>query len=178
MEGRTVTTSPDSPPPADDARGTLGVGPDGAWQIRFERRLRHSPERVWDALVDPEQQDRWVPGVRIEAVAGGAVRYDFGDEGVADGVVLGVEPPFALEHTWRWPGEPESTVRWEVRPAEDGAVLVLMHRALRQAPAVDYCTGWHTMLDALRAFLDGGDPAELTPDWEALAQVYGELASR
>lgn len=173
-----MTTAPDAPPPADDRRGTFGVDDDGAWQVRFERRLSHRPDRVWQALVDPDQQDRWVPGVRIEAVVGGAVRYDFGDEGVADGVVLAVEPPVALEHTWRWPGEPESTVRWELSPAGDGTVLVLLHRPLRPEPAVDYCIGWHTMLDALAIHLGGGDVAALEPDWAGLAATYGELAGR
>ena len=26
---------------------------EGGWELRFERRLRHSPERVWAALTTP-----------------------------------------------------------------------------------------------------------------------------
>lgn len=167
----------DAPPRPDDARGTLGMGPDGTWQIRFERHLPHSAERVWAAITDPEQQDRWVPGVRIEARVHGAVAYDFGDEGRVDGEVLAVDPPTSIEHSWRWPGEPDSVVRWEVRPEGDGSVLVLLHRPLRPEPAVDYCAGWHAMLDSLAVHLDGGEPADLTPDYEQLTGWYAAQAT-
>jgi uncharacterized protein YndB with AHSA1/START domain len=160
-----------APPGAlDDRRGTLGVGPDGEWQIRFERRLPHPPERVWAALVDGDQQDHWVPGVRIHARVGGPVVFDFDDEGKAEGEVLAVDPGRALEHTWLWPGEPHSTVRWEITPDGEGSLLVLLHRPLRPDPAVDYAAGWHGMLDALAVHLDGEDPP--VPDYSALYETY------
>jgi uncharacterized protein YndB with AHSA1/START domain len=165
-----VTEHPDDSPAVDDRRGTLGVGPDGQWQIRFERRLSHPPQRVWDSLVDVDQQDRWVPGVRIHARVGGPVVFDFAAEGRAEGEVLLVEPPRALEHTWLWPGEPPSTVRWEIAPDGDGSLLVLLHRPLRPEPSVDYAAGWHAMLDALATHLDGGEPTE--PDYGALYESY------
>jgi uncharacterized protein YndB with AHSA1/START domain len=166
------TTTEDRQPPADDPRGTLGVGEDGQWQIRFQRRLRHSPERVWAALTDPTDQAAWAPGVTIDATEGGAVVFDFGDEGRADGRVLAADPPRVLEHTWLWPGEPESTVRWELSADGDGTLLVLWHRPVREEPAVSYCTGWHAMLDALAVLLDGGDPGGLSPDYDELFMLY------
>jgi uncharacterized protein YndB with AHSA1/START domain len=165
-----VTEHPDAAPASDDRRGTLGVGPDGAWQIRFERRLPHPPARVWDALVDLDQQDRWVSGVRIHAQVGGRVVFDFDAEGRAEGEVLVVDPPRALEHTWLWPDEPPSTVRWEISPDGDGSRLVLLHRPLRPEPAVDYAAGWHGMLDSLATHLAGGTPGE--PDYAALYESY------
>jgi uncharacterized protein YndB with AHSA1/START domain len=165
-----VTEHPDAAPATDDRRGTLGVGPDGQWQIRFERRLRHPPARVWDALVDVDQQDRWVPGVRIHARVGGPVVFDFDADGRAEGEVLLVDPPRALEHTWLWPGEPPSTVRWEISADGAGSLLVLLHRPLRPEPAVDYAAGWHAMLDALATHMAGGVPGE--PDYAALYESY------
>ncbi|TKG72338.1 SRPBCC family protein [Prauserella endophytica] len=156
--------------PLDDLKGTIGLGPDGAWQIRFERRLRHSPERVWQALVDPDEQGRWLPGVTIDARVGGVAVYDFGEEGRAEGTVRAVEPPSVLEHSWSWPGEEDSVVRWELRAEDDATVLVLLHRPVRPEPAVHYCLGWHVMLDALDAHLGGGEPAE--PDYDHLASLY------
>lgn len=170
--------NPDAPEPADDRRGTFGVGPDGGWQIRFERHLRHAPERVWQALVDPAQQDRWMPGVRIEAAPGGAVVFDFGDEGRADGEVVAIEPPAVLEHSWLWPGEPPATVRWEVRPEGTGTHLVLLHRPVRPEAAVDYRAGWHAMLDTLDVYVSGGDPADHAPDYERLYALYRAEAAR
>lgn len=162
----------DSVPAADDRRGTLGVDPGGEWQVRFERRIRHAPDRVWASLVDVEQQAVWVPGVQIHARVGGPVVFDFGPEGRAEGKVLVVEPPRVLEHTWIWPGEPSSTVRWEIAPDGTGSIVVLWHRPVRPGPAVDYATGWHVMLDALELHLDGGDPAAVEPDFAGLHELY------
>jgi uncharacterized protein YndB with AHSA1/START domain len=173
-----VTENLDGPPARDDRRGTVGVGKDGGWQVRFERRLPHSPEQVWASLVDVDQQDRWVPGVRIHARVGGPVVFDFGDEGRAEGEVLVAEPPRVLEHTWLWPDELPSTVRWEITPDGDGSLLVLLHRPVRPEPAVDYCTGWHVMLDALAVHLDGGDPGAEEPDFGALYETYTAAAPR
>jgi uncharacterized protein YndB with AHSA1/START domain len=164
----------DRAPRADDRRGTLGTGEDGAWQIRFERRLRHAPERVWQALADAGQRAAWLPGVTIDPTTGGPVLFDFGPEGRAGGEVLTAEPPRLLEHTWTWPGEPPAVVRWEITPADDGSLLVLLHRPLRGEPAVDYCTGWHAMLDGLAGHLDGTEPAD--PDFARLAELYTGLA--
>ncbi|WP_159029968.1 SRPBCC family protein [Streptomyces marincola] len=168
-------TDMDLAPAADDRRGTLGVGQDGAWQIRFERRLAHAPERVWAALAEPEQRARWMPGVTLDAAPGGTARYDFGEEGAAEGRVLVADPPHRLEHTWRWPGEPEAVVRWEITPEGEGSLLVLLHRPLAAEPAVHYCVGWHAMLDGLGAHLAGDTPAE--PDYAALAEGYARAAS-
>jgi uncharacterized protein YndB with AHSA1/START domain len=155
-----------------DTRGSLGLGPDGAWQIRFERRLPHSPTRVWAALTDPEEQRHWLPGVTLTPRVGSPVVYDFDAEGTAEGTVLVVDPGRRLEHTWSWPGEPESRVRWELTPDGTGTLLVLLHRPLRPEPAISYCTGWHAMLDALPVHLDGGDPETLEPDYAALYDLY------
>ena len=63
-----------------------------------------------------------------------------------------------------------------VGPDGDGSVLVLLHRPVRPEPAVDYCTGWHVMLDALAVHLDGGDPGAGEPDFAALHETYSAAA--
>jgi uncharacterized protein YndB with AHSA1/START domain len=148
------------------------MGSSGDFEVRFERRLSQPPSRVWDSLVDPDQQALWVPGVRFEARVGAPVLFDFGDEGRAEGEVLAVDPPQMLEHTWLWPGEPSSTVRWQLDAVDGGTLLVLLHRPLRSEPAVDYCTGWHVMLDALDAYVDGRDPHASVPDFAGLYEQY------
>lgn len=159
----------------DDRHGTVGLDDGGAVQIRFRRRLRHAPDEVWAGLVDPARQTLWMPGCTFEALVGAPVLFDFGDEGRAEGEVLVVDPPRLLEHTWIWPGEPLSTVRYELEPAGGGTLLTLTQRPVGAAPAIDYCTGWHVMLDALGEHLAGRDPNAEPPDFERL---YGEYASR
>jgi uncharacterized protein YndB with AHSA1/START domain len=145
-------------------------------RIRFSRRLPHPAAVVWSALAEPAQQQRWLPGVTIDATEGGTVTFDFGEDETAEGAVLAAEPGRLLEHAWLWPDEPESTVRWELAEDADsngeGTTLSLCHQPVRLAPAADYGAGWHVTLDALAVHLTGGDPAELSPDHEALHALY------
>jgi uncharacterized protein YndB with AHSA1/START domain len=161
----------------------FGVGrltsTENGWRITFERRLPHPPAAVWAALAEPAQQQRWLPGVTIDPVENGTVVFDFGGDGTAEtaeGVVLAVERGRLLEHTWLWPDEPPSTVRWELTPDGDTARLVLRHDLVSREPAADYGAGWHTMLDALAVHLDGGDPGELSPDYDELYELYTSLS--
>jgi len=156
----------------DDALGTIGLGDDGTVQVRFRRHLPHPVEQVWASLVDPAQQATWMPGCTFEARAGAPVLFDFGDEGRAEGEVLVAEAPTLLEHTWLWPGEPRCTVRYELEPVDGGTVLTLTQRRVAPEPAVDYCTGWHVMLDALTHRLDGNDPGAVEPDFAGLYRIY------
>lgn len=168
---------PETAPPSHDpdgGLGSLGLGPDGGWQVQFQR---HPPERVWAALSEPAQQAQWMPGVTIDARVGGAVLFDFEEEGSATGEVLMADAPRSLEHTWLWPDEPTSAVRWELEPDGDGGTrLVLLHKPVRQGPASDYAAGWHIMLDALRLHLDGEDVAATESDYAALITVYSQIA--
>ena len=51
---------------------------DGRWQLRFTRRLAHPPERVWRALVDPEELDAWFPTtIEGECAPGAPLRFRF-----------------------------------------------------------------------------------------------------
>lgn len=152
-------------------RGTLGVGPEGVFRIRFERVLAHSPERVWAWITDPERLERWLPGCAVDARVGGAVRFDFGDEGAATGVVSEAVPPGdpgVLAHSWCWEGVPDSVVRWTLEAAPEGTLLTLVHGELSPEPAADFATGWHVMLDAL-ALAAGGEPTDAA--WGAAGEV-------
>lgn len=153
-------------------RGRLEPGADGRWHIHFSRHLAHPPERVWAALTEQAQQQRWLPGVTIAAVAGGPVVFDFGEDEIREGTVLAAEPGRLLEHSWQWPDEPGSTVRWTLDPAGAGTVLGLGHAPIRREAAVDHGVGWHVMLDALAVHLAGGDPADLVPDHDHLYSLY------
>lgn len=153
-------------------RGTIEPGEGGQWRIRFSRRLPYPSSRVWSALVEPAQQERWLPGVTIDATEGGPVVFDFGEDETAEGKVLAVEPGRLLEHTWLWPDEPESAVRWKLTEEAGETVLALRHEPVRREPAADYGAGWHAMLDALAVHLSGGDPSELTPDYDELYDLY------
>ncbi|WP_159622070.1 SRPBCC domain-containing protein [Ruania rhizosphaerae] len=165
----------------DSARGTLGIGEDGTFRIRFERHLPHRPDRVWAWLTEPDLLQQWLPGCRIEPEVGSAVRYDFGEEGSATGTVTTVEPPAAdgagcLIHGWVWEGVPESEVVWALVPADGGTLLTLTHREVLPEPAAEFAVGWHVMLDALTLAADGS-PEPVESAWANLEQVAAYYAS-
>jgi len=129
---------------------------DGARRgVRFERLYKATAEELWSALTRPEQLARWLTHATLEATAGGQVRFDFGDDGDCTGEILVWDPPQTLEYEWRFAGEDESVVRWELHDAEGGTLLVLDHRRLGADQATGYAAGWHAHLDVLEGYLAG-----------------------
>ncbi|HLU64873.1 MAG TPA: SRPBCC family protein [Kofleriaceae bacterium] len=159
---------------------------DGRYRLRFERRLAHPIERVWQMVTDPDGLARWFPArVSYEALAvGAALRFEFeapqleqaraaGMEDlpplVTGGVIREVDPPRVL--AFEWDGEP---IRVELEPDGEGCRLVFTHIFDRdEAQAPRNATGWHICLEGLEAALAGraapGDErqAELLPQYQA-----------
>jgi uncharacterized protein YndB with AHSA1/START domain len=131
----------------DEAGGTV---------LRLERVLRHPPERVWEALTEPGAQSSWHPTpAEFEPAAGGAVRYSAeGDvPDMPDGEVTEWDPPRVLAHTWG-----EDRLRWELRPHDEGCLLILTQTFEDRFKAARDAAGWHVCLDALVAALAGETP--------------------
>ena len=121
--------------------------------VRFERLYDFTPDELWSALTDPKRLRRWLAETpRFEARVGGAVKIAF-DEGTTEGRILTWDEPRVLEYEWRFPGEDESVVRFELQPQEAGTLLVLDHRRLGRAAGTGYAAGWHAHLEALAGAL-------------------------
>lgn len=131
--------------------------------VRIERSLAASPERVYAAWTDPALLNRWYcpnPELPLEvtgdAVVGGTYRVDMADgRYVAEGVYTALEPGRVVEFTWSWSTEPDPTtsrVRVEIAPDGAGVRLVLVHSGLAGADDVDgHREGWGLALDRLAA---------------------------
>jgi uncharacterized protein YndB with AHSA1/START domain len=109
--------------------------PDDADQdeVRFERRLRHPPEKVWRALTEPGELAAWFPA-RVEGKRekGAPLRFVFDGEPDAEGRMTEWDPPRLLAYRM---GDEE--LRWELSPLPgDGCLLVFTARVARSsAPA-------------------------------------------
>jgi uncharacterized protein YndB with AHSA1/START domain len=143
------------------------VTTDPAVQI-YQVFIKASPERIWDAIVNPELTKGYFHGSRIEITADRRVSY--GPDGTlrGDGKVLEFDPPRRVVHEWRSLYDPElaaeetSRVTWEIEPHEDGYCrLTLTHDRLEAAPktaANVTGAGWMFVLSGLKTLLETGEP--------------------
>ncbi len=119
-------------------------------------------EVVWEAWTSAEGWARWWwphwPDTEyaVDARPGGRylARSVEGDAGV-EGEVVSLDPPHALELTWRWDGEGvEDRVRVELSAQDGGTRVTVRHTTTGGADA--YRQGWEFVLSNLaRALADG-----------------------
>jgi uncharacterized protein YndB with AHSA1/START domain len=143
---------------------------DGRWQLRFTRSLRHSPEKVWRAISEPEHLAHWFPTtIEGDRAPGACLRFSFpGGQGPPfDGEMLAFEPPSLIEFRWG-----PDVLRIELRPADGGTELTLLDTLVERGKAARDAAGWHTCLDALE------DALGEVPDAREDAQPWRELNAR
>jgi len=147
------------------ANATLGPKDGDNWTLVLVRELRHSPERVWQALTDPTQLREWAPfdADRSMAAVGTVQMTTVGapSPDVSETKVTRADAPNMLEYQWGG-----GDVRWELEAFGQGTRLTLWatinHRFIAMGAA-----GWHLCLDVLASTLDG-DPLGRIVGMEAL----------
>jgi uncharacterized protein YndB with AHSA1/START domain len=144
----------------------------GAMEKVFEIYIRTTPERLWEAIVDPDTRSKYSFGVRVLSDWKPGSRYEFtGPDGVeiwGEGENLEVDPPRRLVQTFRalWSdevkAEGQSRVTWEIEPVGDSETcrLLVIHDELREDGNAEIYGGWPMILSALKTLLETGD--ELT----------------
>ena len=144
-------------------------------EITSEIEIAVPPERVFQALVDPQQVLLWWGQTGIyrctefqsELRPGGKWRSaGIGPEGrpfQVTGEYLEVAPPRLLVHTWvaSWTGDAETTVRWELSAAGTGTLLRLRHSGLAAHPGIgESYRGWPRMLGWIQVLLEKGETVQ------------------
>lgn len=138
--------------------------------VRVSHSFSASPERVFDACLDPEMIGKWMFGpalreeevlrIAVDARVGGSFSFLVrrqGDEIDHVGKYREIARPRRLVFTWGIVGdsEDESLVIIEIVPQETGAELTLTHEM--DPKWADYASraedAWTKMLDALDATL-------------------------
>lgn len=163
--------------------GTLRPLDDGGWEIAFERRLRHSPERVWRALTTPEGLACWLAEADIELEAGGRMELHFRqpdndfmpdtpEKRRQSNQVLRVEPIARFDHTFG--GNPDSVVSWTLTPDGDGTHLALRHRVPQTWTDArkNVLAGWQHHMEGLNDATQGVRHPWDWDRWFALRDAY------
>ena len=140
--------------------------------VEREVRIAARPETVFDFLVDPALQVRWMGiDATLEPKPGGIYRVVVNRSSAVRGEFVEVVPHSRVVFTWGFeePGAAvppaASTVEITLTPDGDGTVLRLVHRDLPEPTRAQHDKGWEHFLDRLRHVAAGDDPG---PDpWAA-----------
>jgi uncharacterized protein YndB with AHSA1/START domain len=134
------------PGPAHGAQMQKQEGPN--WTLILVRELRHSPEKVWEALTDPVHLREWAPfdadgnlgtvGNTVKLTTVGAPAPH-----VTETKVTRADAPKALEYKWGG-----NDMRWELEPLGRGTRLTLWTSINRHFIAMG-AAGWHVCFDVL-----------------------------
>jgi uncharacterized protein YndB with AHSA1/START domain len=164
-----------TPGPANMAR----VRKEGEkWTLVLVKELRHSPEKVWQALTDPAQLREWAPfdadgslgiagtTVKLTTVGAPALR-------VTETRVTRADAPEVLEYTWGG-----FDMRWQLEHFGGGTRLTLWTNIDRRYISMG-AAGWHICLDVLDHYLGGAPLGRIVgPDamkfggWQRLHAEY------
>ncbi len=133
----------------------------------FEIYIKTTPERLWQAITDPQLRAKynfgvgvssdWTAGSPYEGVAVGA------PGAILAGENLEVQPPRRLVQSFNalWSddvrSEGTSRVTWEIEPIADSCRLTVTHDQLREGANEELYGGWPMILSGLKTLLETGE---------------------
>jgi uncharacterized protein YndB with AHSA1/START domain len=133
----------------------------------FEIYIKTTPERLWEAITNPEMRriysfgvgviSDWTPGSTYEATS------PMAPEPISEGENLEVDPPRRLVQSYRarWgddvKAEGTSRVTWEIEPVGDSCRLLVTHDQLREGANEQLYGGWPMILSGLKTLLETGE---------------------
>ena len=160
-----------TPGPATGAQIRRNEG--DKWTLILVRELRHSPEKVWQALTDPAHLREWAP-FEVDASLGtvGTVKLTWaGNPQAIETKVTRADSPRVLEY---------GDTRWELEPFGSGTRLTLWSNIDRRFIAWG-AAGWHISFDVLDRLLSGnpigriaGADAMKFAGWQRLVAEYAK----
>ncbi len=123
------------------------------WTLILVRELRHSPEKVWEALTEPAHLREWAPfdadgdlgavGNTVKLTTVGAPTPH-----VTETKVIRADAPKVLEYNWG-----DKDIRWELEAVGGGTRLTLWHNIDRGFISMG-AAGWHICFDVLDRLLN------------------------
>jgi len=142
------------------------------WTLIVVRELRHSPEKVWQALTDPAHLREWAPFEVDGSMASvGTVKLTWiGAPTPIETKVTRAEAPKVLEY---------DDARWELEAFGGGTRLTLWHNIDRRFISWG-AAGWHISFDVLDRLLSGSPIGRIAGGdamkfgWQRLVAEYAK----
>jgi uncharacterized protein YndB with AHSA1/START domain/DNA-binding transcriptional ArsR family regulator len=133
----------------------------------FEIYIKTTPERLWEAITDPDMRSKYNFGVRVNSDWTEGSSYESNHPNapgpLVEGENLEVDPPRRLVQSMRalWSDEVKnegfSKVTWDIEPVEDSCHLIVTHSDLREGANEELYGGWPMILSGLKTLLETGE---------------------
>ncbi len=156
----------------------------------FEIYIKTTPERLWEAITNPELRAKYNFGAAIVSDWKPGSKYQMGARDgsvlLGEGELLEVDPPRRLVQTMvaLWSDEVKnegpSRITWEIEPVGDSCRLTVIHDQLREGANNQLYGGWPMLLSGLKTLLETGEllttPGSLR--WGQTMQPGGPIGAR
>jgi uncharacterized protein YndB with AHSA1/START domain/DNA-binding transcriptional ArsR family regulator len=133
----------------------------------FEIYIKTTPERLWQAITDPEIRAKYNFGAAAFADWKVGARFEMAVPDphlvLGEGEVLEVDPPRRLVHTMvalfsdEAKNEGSTRVAWDIEPVGDSCRLTLTHDQMREGASAELYGGWPMILSGLKTWLETGE---------------------
>jgi uncharacterized protein YndB with AHSA1/START domain len=138
----------------------------------YEIYIRTTPEKLWQAITDPEMTKKYFYESAVEsswAIGSSLNRLRPDGSHMLEGEVVEFDPPRRLVHTFVHVDvkpedrDPPSRVTWEIVALGDTCKLTLTHEhfAGETETYKGTLTGWNPVLSGLKTLLETGKPLEI-----------------
>jgi uncharacterized protein YndB with AHSA1/START domain/biotin operon repressor len=139
---------------------------EGTMEKVFEIYIKTTPERLWEAITNPEMRKKYTFGMVVKSDWRPGSRYEGGSPKapglLLEGENLEVDPPRRLVQSFRalWgedvKKEGTSRVTWAIEPIGDSCRLTVTHDQLREGANDQLYGGWPMILSGLKTLLETG----------------------
>ena len=148
----------------------------------FEIYIRTTPERLWQAITDPQTRAKFQFGLRVHSdwTVGSAYRVAHAERSVIEGDNLEVDPPHRLVQSYHavWDddisSQGTSRVTWSIEPVGNSCRLLVTHDQLPADADEHLYGGWPMILSGLKTWLETGE--ELTTPGSLIYTTGGTSA--
>jgi uncharacterized protein YndB with AHSA1/START domain len=150
------------------------------WTLILVRELRHSPQKVWQALTDPAHLREWAPFDADGSLGSAGTTVKLTTVGAPSPHVTETTVTRADAHkvlVYNWGG---NDMRWELEASGGGTRLTLWTSIDRRFISMG-AAGWHVCFDVLDYLLSGapigrivGMEAMKFSGWQRLSAEYAK----